>query len=102
MHFPLWRYLNQPFCDSACPPVFNPSKYWRRYKVSQLDRCLCNAFLEQCWNACYQTFVVRHRDFCIRNPLEEDPIWLIERCWNLARRNRYYEHPENHILERES
>ncbi|MEL6384782.1 MAG: hypothetical protein AAFQ89_20445 [Cyanobacteria bacterium J06626_18] len=111
MHFPLWHYLKQPLWDKDNPIILNPLAYWRCYKVWYLDRCRDNAFLEQCWDVNYQDFVMRHEDLCNRTAAEEDPVWLLERCWHLARRSLYsfnpendYEetdHPENHPSETE-
>ena len=110
MHFPLWQYLRQPLWDKEHPLILNPFAYLRHSKISHLDRCHDNAFLEQCWDVSYQDFVTRHEDLCNRIALEEDPVWLLERCWNLARRRSLYsfnpendyedkEHPENHSSE---
>lgn len=83
MHFPFWQYLNQPLWDSSCPPVFNPFKYWRRYRTGYLKCCLKNAFLEKCWRVNYRDFVSHHQDMCSRNAMEEDAVWLLEHCWRL-------------------
>ena len=101
MYFPLWQYLNQPLGDSACPPTLNPFKYWRRHKIWRLNRCFNSNFLEQCWDVSYQDFVTFYHAFCDRNALEEDPVWLLERCWRLERRTRYSSHPENQPSETE-
>ena len=95
MYFPLWRYLNQSLEDSACPPILNPFQYWRRYKIWRLNRCFNSHFLEQCWDVNYQEFVTVYQARCDRNALEEDPVWLLERCWRLKRRSRRSFHPEN-------
>ncbi|MGD1853641.1 MAG: hypothetical protein ACFB2W_05255 [Leptolyngbyaceae cyanobacterium] len=88
MFFPIWQYLNQPLWNKAYPLMLSPARYWQQYKVAYLDSCLNNAFLEQCWQVDYQTFVDQNQDFCDRTALEEDPIWLMERCWQ-----REYRHP---------
>ena len=95
MQFPLWNYLTQPLWDNTHPLVLDPVQYWQRHKIWHLNRCLDNAFLEQCWLIDYQLFVMHYRDFCSRNALEEDPQWLVERCWHSQRCGRTYEHPEN-------
>ncbi|MEO0405711.1 MAG: hypothetical protein AAF289_00010 [Cyanobacteria bacterium P01_A01_bin.135] len=110
MMFPIWQYLDQPLWDRERPSTWNPVDYWRRYRRQYLNRCHSNAFLEQCWQVNYPDFVNDHRDFCHRNALEEDPRWLLERCWCWQRRRRRahsYQahravHPENHDTERES
>ena len=99
MDFPLWRYLDQPLWDRARPFVLNPYRYWLHYKTEQLNRCFHNAFLEQCWQVSYPDFVTRYHAFCDRSPLEEDPLWLIERCWQLERCSLSPFHPENYPLE---
>jgi len=101
MRFPLWQYLDQPLWDSDRPPIFNPVKYWQRYRRGYLNRCLDNTFLERCWNTSYQQFVVHYHDFCSRVPQEENPRWLAERCWQIERRYRAYQHPENQVSETE-
>lgn len=101
MRFPLWQYLNQPLWNSNRPAIFNPIQYWRSYQRIYLDRCLQNAFLEQCWDTNYQQFVTQYHDFCDREPLEEDPHWLAERSWQAEFNLRTYEHPENSISEPE-
>ncbi|MEM6432940.1 MAG: hypothetical protein AAF773_03645 [Cyanobacteria bacterium P01_D01_bin.115] len=110
MQFPLWQYLDQPIWDRDRPFVLNPIDYWRQYRRQHLKRCLSNAFLEQCWQANYPNFVIDYQDFCSRNALEEDPRWLLERCWHWQRRNlysgrldhRFTQHPENYDMEPES
>ena len=97
MKFPLWQYLKQPLWDRDRPSILNPVKYWWHYRRSQLNRCWQNTFLEQCWDTNYKTFVTRYHDFCDRDPLEEDPRWLAERCWQSDINFRPYEHPENPI-----
>lgn len=99
MYFPLWQYLNQPLWDSDRPSIFNPVEYWRCYRRVYLNRCFHNTFLEQCWNMSYREFVVDYHDFCDRDPLEEDPHWLAERCWQSEVNLWAYEHPENRISE---
>ncbi|MEO1294279.1 MAG: hypothetical protein AAFW75_00465 [Cyanobacteria bacterium J06636_16] len=101
MHFPIWQYLNQPLWDRDHPSMFNPLEYWRCYRRHYLNCCLHNAFLERCWDTNYQDFVVHYRDFCNRDPLEEDPHWLAERCWYSEMNRWTYEHPENQISETE-
>lgn len=101
MRFPLWQYLNQPLWDSDRPFVLNPVEYWKSYRRGYLDRCFENAFLEQCWNASYQQFVTHYHEFCDRDPLEEEPHWLAERCWQSNISFRPYEHPDNRISEPE-
>ncbi|MEO1148053.1 MAG: hypothetical protein AAFY26_20930 [Cyanobacteria bacterium J06638_22] len=95
MRFPLWHYLNQPLLDKTHPFILNPTQYWQRYQIRHLNRCLNNAFLETCWRVNYQRFVIHYKDFCSRNALEEDPRWLVERCWAVERRPRTYQHPEH-------
>ncbi|NEQ47318.1 MAG: hypothetical protein F6K00_28775 [Leptolyngbya sp. SIOISBB] len=95
MYFPLWQYLNQPLWDRDRPLVCNPIAYWQQYRRIYLHRCFHHAFLEQCWQTNYQTFVMQYRDFCARDPREEDPRWLAERCWRSELHFRAYEHPEN-------
>lgn len=90
-----WQYLKQPLWDKTCPAVLNPFKYWHCYQVQQLDSCLYNTFLEQCWESDYQQFVSQHHDRCSRRPQEEDPVWLLERCWYLKRQSLFSYHPEN-------
>ncbi|MEM9907338.1 MAG: hypothetical protein AAF921_20175 [Cyanobacteria bacterium P01_D01_bin.44] len=102
MYFPLWQYLNQPLWDSARPPTLSPFKYWQWYKVQRLNRCFKSHFLEQCWAVSYQDFVTAYPGFCDRNALEEEPIWLLERCWQLQRSTRYSSHPENQIQDFDS
>ena len=102
MYFPLWQYLNQPLWDGARPLVLNPCRYWLHYKTEHLNRCLHNGFLEQCWRVNYPDFVTRYHAFCDRIPLEEDPIWLLKRCWQLERTSLHYFHPENYSLEETS
>ena len=100
MHFPLWGYLNQPLFAQR-PAMLNPYRYWQAYKIWHFNRCLRNTFLEQCWSISYQDFVAQYPNLCCRNALEEDPRWLIDRCWHLQRRDRSRRHPENPISERE-
>ena len=96
MIFPIWQYLNQPLWNKACPAMLDPIQYWQHYKVAYLNSCLDNAFLEQCWQIDYQEFVDRYDDFCNRNALEEDPVWLIERCWQRHMSQHAIDrHPEN-------
>ncbi|WP_346293362.1 hypothetical protein [Sphaerothrix gracilis] len=95
MHFPLWQYLNQPLWSRHRAAILNPRKYWQRYQRQYLNGCLSNAFLEQCWQISYSDFVSHHHGFCCRNALEEEPRWLLERCWKLQRRDRFCRHPEN-------
>ncbi|MEM8808232.1 MAG: hypothetical protein AAGF01_19605 [Cyanobacteria bacterium P01_G01_bin.38] len=98
MYFPIWQYLNQPLWDQARPAMLDPFQYWQHYKVVYLGNCLENSFLEQCWQIDYQEFIDNHEGFCDRNVLEEDPVWLIERCWHLKRRISQHMtnlHPEN-------
>ncbi|MEO1095051.1 MAG: hypothetical protein AAFX01_09135 [Cyanobacteria bacterium J06638_28] len=102
MQFPLWQYLDQPIWDRDRPFVLNPIDYWRQHRRQHLDRCLGNAFLEQCWQINYPDFVVDYRELCCRRALEEDPRWLVERCWHLQRPDHFGRHPENHDMERES
>lgn len=101
MHFPFWQYLNQPLWDSNRPPIFNPVEYGQHYWRVHLNRCFHNSFLEHCWVTDYQQFVVYYHDFCDRDPREEDPYWLAERCWQSDVNFRAYEHPENCISEPE-
>ena len=101
MKFPLLQYLDQPLWDSDRPPIINPITYWQHYRRVYLKCCFNNAFLEQCWNISYQQFVVHYHEFCQRDPLEEDPRWLAERCWQSDVNFRAYEHPENCISESE-
>ena len=106
MVFPIWQYLNQPLWDKAHPITLNPGQYWQHYKVFYLTSCFENAFLERCWRVDYQEFGEDHQDFCSRTALEEDPVWLMERCWNLRwrhdrHRNVIYQQLENSNLERE-
>ncbi|MEM0978942.1 MAG: hypothetical protein AAGH78_01575 [Cyanobacteria bacterium P01_H01_bin.58] len=96
MYFPLWKYLNQSLGCSTSPPILNPYRFWRRYQAEYLDNCFSTAFLEQCWRVNYAEFVTHYHAFCDRTPLEEDPVWLIERCWQLKRRSILSHHPENH------
>jgi hypothetical protein len=99
MRFPLWQYLKQPLWDRQRPAELNPRAYWRKYRRCYLQRCWQNAFLEDCWHVPYQAFAIHFRNFCDRRPLEEDPRWLLSRCWNLQRRDRVQRHPENRISE---
>ena len=99
MNFPIWRYLNQPLWDSTRPLVLNPWEYWYRHRVGYLNRCVDNVFLEQCWNVSYPDFVVRYNDVCDRNALEENPVWLLERCWHLTRQSLYTFHPDEDCVE---
>ncbi|MEO0986709.1 MAG: hypothetical protein AAFY20_14320 [Cyanobacteria bacterium J06639_14] len=101
MHFPIWQYLNQPLWDRDRPSMLNPLEYWLCYRRHYLDCCLRNAFLEHCWDTNYQDFVVHYHTFCNRDPLEEDPRWLAERCWYSEMNQWAYEHPENQISETE-
>lgn len=101
MRFPLWHYLNQPLWDKQNPTVLNPHKYWLHWQALHFDRCLHNDFLEECWQVHYSDFVLEHQDLCSRNALEEDPRWLVERCWDLERQDGLSPHPENQISERE-
>ena len=94
MHFPVWQYLNQPLWDETRPTTLNPFEYWQRYKIWHLKRCLDNTFLEQCWDENYQDFITQHHDLCDRNTLEENPVWLLERCWSLNRCSLFSFHPE--------
>ena len=96
MYFPLWKYLNQSLGNSALPLILNPYRFWLRHRADYLERCLHTAFLEQCWQVSYSEFVTRYDAFCDRTPLEEDPVWLMERCWHLKRRSLYSSHSENH------
>ena len=93
MKFPLWHYLNQPLWHQAYPVVLNPREYWYRHNIRYLNRCLNGTFLEQCWHTNYQDFIKHYRAFCDRNVLEEDPVWLLERCWCLKKRNYHSIHP---------
>jgi len=97
MYFPIWQYLNQPIWDSQRPLILDPARYWQYYKAVRLNNCLENAFLERCWQINYSSFVDEHYDICSRVVLEEDPIWLMERCWQLKQpdrsRRRAYQHP---------
>ena len=102
LYFPLWRYLNQPLWDSAYPLVLNPHKYWLQYNTEHLNRCLHNVFLEQCWQVNYPDFVTLHHAFCDRIPLEEDPVWLLDRCWQRERYRQHSFHPEGYFLEEKS
>lgn len=95
MLFPLWKYLNQSLGNKVTPLIWNPYKFWLHYQEEHLARCLRSAFLEQCWQVNYSEFVTRHQAYCDRIPLEEDPVWLIERCWRLKRQSLYSYHPEN-------
>lgn len=101
MRFPLWQYLNQPLWDRDRPAKLNPHAYWRQYRRTYLKRCWQNAFLEECWDVPYQLFVLKHHAFCQRTPLEEDPRWLLDRCWQSQRRDRAGRHPENRIYQSE-
>lgn len=101
MQFPIWQYLNQSLWDRDHPSLLNPIEYWRCHRRRYLDGCLQNAFLERCWDTNYQNFVLHHCTFCDRDPLEEDPRWLAERCWHSATNRWAYEHPENQITENE-
>lgn len=94
MHFPLWQYLNQPLWDKTRPAALNPFEYWHRYKIWHLNRCHSNDFLEQCWDVNYQDFVTQHHSFCDRNALEENPTWLLERCWHLGSSSLFSFHPD--------
>ena len=94
MYFPIWQYLNQPLLDKEHPLILDPVQYWHQYKIDRLNGCLENGFLEQCWAVNYQEFVDYHQDFCDRNILEEDPIWLIERCWQQKNYHYLEQHPE--------
>ncbi|MBE9075992.1 hypothetical protein IQ241_01555 [Romeria aff. gracilis LEGE 07310] len=91
MYFSLWRYLSQPIGNDSRPFTLNPCRFWQAYKLQHLKRCLNNVYLEECWNTDYEKFVEAHRSFCDRTHLEEDPVWLIERCWHSQA--RYY-HPD--------
>lgn len=110
MLFPFWQYLDQPLWDNSHPFVLNPVDYWRQYRRQYLKRCFGNAFLERCWQESYPDFVIYHRDFCCRRTLEEDPLWLLERCWHLQRRDaqtgrlrdRSTQHPESRDMEQGS
>ena len=94
MYFPIWHYLNQPIWNSAHPLVLNPVQYWQQSKVDRLNRSFENNFLERCWAVNYQDFVDSHQGFCDRTALEEDPIWLLERCWRREYRNHRYQYPK--------
>ena len=71
---------------SEKPNSFLPSR--------ALNRCLHTAFLEQCWQVNYSEFVTGYHALCDRTPLEKDPLWLIERCWQLERRSLYSSIPK--------
>jgi len=87
MYFPIWQYLNQPIGSRTHPLVLNPGQYWHQAKIAHLNRCFENNFLEQYWAVDYQEFVDYYQGFCDRTALEEDPIWLLERCWKREYRN---------------
>lgn len=90
-----WQYLTQPLGDPMRPAILNPIKYWHYRKAQCLDSCLSNDFLERCWAVDYQEFVAQYHALCTRHPLEEDPVWLLKRCWHLKRQGLYSYHPEN-------
>ena len=94
MYFPIWQYLNQPLLDRKQPLVLDPIRYWHQYKINRLNDCFRNDFLEQCWAVNYQEFVDYYQDFCDRTTLEEDPLWLIERCWQQEGGCQLERHPE--------
>ena len=97
MDFPLWKYLKQSFGDNTPQLILNPCRFWLHYQTEYLNRCLHITFLEQCWRVNYAEFVTRYQAFCDRTPLEEDPIWLLQRCWQIERRRWRSYHPENYL-----
>ena len=99
MHFPLWRYLKQPLWDKTRPATLNPFAYWYHYKILYLKRCHANAFLEECWDVNYQDFVTQHHHLCDRTALEENPVWLLERCWRLMKHSLYSAHSNDGYVE---
>jgi hypothetical protein len=52
--FPWWDYLKQPLFDPNHPLLLNPMRFWLRYQLEFLERCLTwqersIALLEHCW-----------------------------------------------------
>ncbi|HIK14540.1 MAG TPA: hypothetical protein IGS53_04505 [Leptolyngbyaceae cyanobacterium M33_DOE_097] len=41
--FPVWLYLNQPLFQPHSNTILNPRRFWYRYRVSLLERCLSKA-----------------------------------------------------------
>ncbi|WP_432808496.1 hypothetical protein [Pantanalinema sp. GBBB05] len=37
LRFPVWQFLNQPLNSNL---TLNPRRYWNRYSIELLERCL--------------------------------------------------------------
>lgn len=57
--FPIQKYFNQIFSNSAYVTIINPFKFWRRYRIEHLE-------------SCYQYNLVRFLECCRRKECQPD------------------------------